>query len=135
MLTAFVPPVEMMRKTMSVIPFLVAARWIDGNHMFSKAWRVNTLGDPLMLCPPKNVVQRTMSPIQKRPDYQSVKEIARDAMRLVSRRPSDETIANAIQTLTILGQDSMCVELWNVATSSGNAGQFSAHAALPALFR
>lgn len=135
MLTAFVPPVEMMRKTMSVIPFLVAARWIDGNHMFSKAWRVNTIGDPLMLCPPKNVVQRTMSPIQERPDYQSVKDIARDAMRLVGRRPSDETIANAIQTLTILGQDSMCVELWNVATSSGNAGQFSAHAALPALFR
>ena len=135
MLTAFVPPVEMMRKTMSVIPFLVAARWIEGTQVFSKAWRVNTIGDPLMLCPPKNTVQRTKLPPQIQPGYQSVKELARDAMRLVSSEPSDKSIANAIQTLTILGQDSMSGDLWNIATASGNVGALTAHAALPSLFR
>ena len=62
-------------------------------------------------------------------------QLARDAMRLVSSEPSDESIANAIQILTILGQDSMSGDLWNVATASGNVGALTAHAALPSLFR
>jgi hypothetical protein len=135
MLSAFVPPTEMLRKTMSIIPFLVAARWIDGESSFSKAWRVNTIGDPLMLCPPHDVVQRTKKPANQRADYLNMTELTQDAMRYAMKKPSDESFAIALGSLLLIGQDEMCVELWTVGTNGGNIGSISAHVALPALFR
>lgn len=135
MLTAFVPPTEMLRKTMSLIPFLVAARWTEGENMYAKAWRVNTIGDPLMLCPPKNAVLRKMLPAEKQTDYQSVSSLARDAMRAAIESPSDETFSIAINTVKLLGRDAMCGELWIAATKSDSTGPSTARAALPSLFR
>jgi len=134
-LTAFVPPSEMLRRTMSLIPFLVAARWNDGENMFAKPWRVNTIGDPLMLCPPKNAVQRTLLPAVQLDDYLSVSSIAQVAMRAAIESPSDDTFANAIHAVNLLGQDGMCAELWSVATSQNAAGLRTARNALPSLFR
>jgi len=135
MLTAFVPPTEMLRKTMSLIPFLVAARWADRENMFSKAWRVNTIGDPLMLCPPKGVVQRKLLPPLQQPDYQSVSSLAQNVMRLAIESPRDESFSVAINTVNLLGLDSMSSELWFAATKSSATGPLTAKAALPALFR
>jgi len=135
MLTAFVPPTEMLRKTMSLIPFLVAARWAEGESMRAKAWRLNTIGDPLMLCPPKNAVLRKMLPAEKHAEYQSVSSLAQDAMRGAIESPSDETFSIAINTVKLLGRDAMCGELWLAATKSDSTGQLTARAALPSLFR
>ena len=135
MLTAFVPPTEMLRKTMSLIPFLVAARWTDGENMFAKAWRVNTIGDPLMLCPPNNKEFPKKLPAEKRPDYQSVSSLAQDAMRKAIENPSDHTFSVAIEKINLIGRDSMCYELWSVASGNGSAGPSTAHSVLPSLFR
>jgi len=135
MLTAFVPPTEMLRKTMSLIPFLVAARWADKENMFAKAWRVNTIGDPLMLCPPKGAVQRKLLPPSNQPDYQSVSSLAQSAMRHAIEAPSDESFSTAINTVNLLGLDSMSGELWLAATKSNATGPLTARATLSALFR
>jgi hypothetical protein len=135
MLTAFVPPTEILRKTMSVVPFLVAARWLDGQNLFSKAWRVNTIGDPLMLCPPKNTLERTHLPPKKLEGYNSVKSSAQQAMRSAITTPNDNTFALAITEVVLIGQDAMAGELWSSATAKGSAGSSTAHAVLPSLFR
>lgn len=134
-LSAFVPPIEMLRKTMSLIPFLIAGRWADGEQLYSKAWRVNTIGDPLMLCPPKGVVKRTFKPAEERDDYHSVTKMAQDAMRIASDSPSDNSFTNAIGLLVLLHRDDMASALWRAAIKNNATGTSSAKTVLPALFR
>jgi hypothetical protein len=53
-LPAFVPPLQVLERMVNAVPFVVAARQWDGP--FSMPWRINTIGDPLMLCAaPKGV--------------------------------------------------------------------------------
>lgn len=135
MLSAFIQPTQMLRKTMSLIPFLVAARWQEGEHMFSKPWRVNTIGDPLMLCPPNSSPKRERLAPQRRSGYTSAKTLAQQAMRKTTESPNDDSFANAVRSVILLGEDSMANGVWEAATSKGFAGPSTAHAVLPALFR
>ncbi len=135
MLQGFVPPILMLQKTMSLVPFLVAARWLDGEAAYSKAWRINTIGDPLMLCPPANAVPRKKKTAEQLPDYQNLTTLAQKAMQVASDSPSDDSFAEAIKLLLTLGQDEMGNALWLKASSDGVAGDSTARAALPALFR
>jgi hypothetical protein len=135
MLQAFVPQTEIMRRTMSLVPFLLASRWSAGDFVYSKPWRLNTIGDPLMLCPPKNSVTRIINPAVQLPDYQDIAALAKNAMQTVNDNPSDESFATAIHTIALLGQDSMIAKLWNLATNMGVAGAETSRAAMPALFR
>jgi hypothetical protein len=88
-----------------------------------------------MLCPPKGVVQRKLLPPLQQPDYQSVSSLAQNVMRLAIESPRDESFSVAINTVNLLGLDSMSSELWFAATKSGATGPLTAKAALPALFR
>ena len=135
MLTAFVPPSEMLRRTMSLIPFLVAARWNQGENLYARVWRVNTIGDPLMLCPPKGAVQRVVLPPIEHESYTGVAVVAKQAMQVAMEHPSDTSYANAVQEVILLGQDSMAQELWNASASQGRLGPETARAVMPALFR
>jgi hypothetical protein len=135
MLTAFVPPILMLRKTMSLIPFLVAARWGEGEHAFAKPWRVNTIGDPLMLCPPVGAIVRKYKPVTKRGGYEDVTELAKTQMQNAIDKPNNESFTLAIQTLERIGKDSMVFDLWSIATKKTVIDTGLASAALPALFR
>ncbi len=135
MLSAFVPPSEMMRRTMSGFPFLVAARWHDGQNMFAKPWRVNTIGDPLMLCPPKEYVLREKIEPSSSDDYVDVLLDVRHAMEQANGEPTDEHFARAMQLTTLIGEDDITYGLWKAALERNVVGAQSAKRALPSLFR
>ena len=135
MLQAFVPPAEVMRRTVSSIPLLPAARWSSNEGSRSKVWRVNTIGDPLMLCPPKSAMARIILPPINSDSYADAAIIASTKMRLASNVKNEEAYASAISSVILLGNDEMVVSLWTVAMSENVRGRAMAKAALPALFR
>ena len=135
MLQSFVPPVEIMRRTMSLVPFLPAARWNAGENVFAKPWRINTIGDPLMLCPPITAVARTLLKPKEDTSYKDLATIAQSNMVLASRAPTDETFASAIDSVVLLGEDKMACELWTVAMQKTSSGLKTARAVLGSLFR
>jgi hypothetical protein len=71
----------------------------------------------------------------KRIGYVSAKTLAQNAMREAINSPSDNSFAQAIRSVTLIGEDGMACELWEAATRKGVAGSVTAQAALPALFR
>ncbi|MCH2146304.1 MAG: hypothetical protein MK073_00595 [Phycisphaerales bacterium] len=135
MLNAFVPPTEMMRRLMSGFPFLVAARWHDGQNIFAKPWRVNTIGDPLMLCPPKDFILRKTVEPSPSDAYSDVMLEVKQVMERVKTEPSDVHFAQAMQLTTLIGADEITYGLWNAALEQNVVGALSAKRALPALFR
>jgi hypothetical protein len=135
MLTAFVPPAEILKRTMSNIPFLPASRWFSGEGAYSKPWRLNTIGDPLMLCGPKNSVPRELTSAIRSPDYLDAHVVAKDAMQYAVDHPSDEQFSTAIDSVTIIGKDELAVGLWGIAQSQSATGSASARSILPVLFR
>tara|TARA_B100000959_G_scaffold285852_1_gene362060 strand:+ start:1246 stop:3117 length:1872 start_codon:yes stop_codon:yes gene_type:complete len=135
MLSAFVPPSEMLKRTMSLVPFLVSARWNVGENPYARSWRVNTIGDPLMLCPPKGVVVRVVLPAVLDSDYVDVETTAKQETQQTKKNPCDQTYAAAIQTAILLGQDSTAQELWKESAKQGSLGPETARSIMPALFR
>lgn len=135
MLTAFVPPAEILRRTMSNIPFLPASRWFKDEGTYSNAWRLNTIGDPLMLCGPKNSVPRVLKSAEMSSDYIDASVIAKNAMQYAVDHPNDENYSAAIDSVALLGKDTLAVGLWGLAQNQSSVGEASASAILPALFR
>lgn len=135
MLNAFVPPAEILRRTMSNIPFLPASRWFNDEGAYSNAWRLNTIGDPLMLCGPKNAVPRVLKSAEMSADYIDASVIAKDAMQYAVDHPNDENYSAAIDSVALLGKDTLAVGLWELAQNQSSVGEASASAILPALFR
>jgi len=135
MLTAFVPPAEILKRTMSNIPFLPASRWFRSEGAYSNAWRLNTIGDPLMLCGPKNSVPRVLKSAELSVGYIDAHVTAQEAMQYAVDHPNDEQFSKAIHSVTLLGKDELAVGLWGIARSQSSAGNASASAILPALFR
>jgi len=136
-LSAFVPPGELANRCVNFVPFLIAARWWDGQHPLAKPWRVMTYGDPLMLCappvPPPNGVGKTRitQPIESGVDLtEQVKQFMRDT----KTDESGESYAKALAILDMLGKDEIAEQLWTAADAAGKGG-VAARAALPALFR
>ena len=135
MLSAFVPPTEMLRRTMSLMPFLIAARWQEGESAYAKTWRINTIGDPLMLCPPSNILtQQFLNPVE-RIYYSDVLSEMKEAMKMANTKGSDQNFANAIAIGNTIGRDDLVISLWQIADENSVAGSMSAREALPALFR
>jgi hypothetical protein len=135
MLTAFVPPLEILKRTMSNIPFLPASRWFSGEGIYARAWRLNTIGDPLMLCGAKGSVTRILKPAEASADYIDAHVIAKEAMQYAVDHPSDIHFSKAIDSVTSLGMDSLAIGMWGIAVDQSSTGDKSARSILPALFR
>jgi len=136
-LSAFVPPGEIANRCVNLIPYLIAARWWDGQHPLGKPWRVMTYGDPLMLCappapPPDGVGKARISmPLESGVDLtERVKELMRDTKTDLT----GESHRQALVILDMLGRDEIAEQLWTAAEAAGR-GDAAARAALPALFR
>jgi len=137
-LGAFVPPHEVMRRTMNLIPFLVASRWYTGQAVqggYANAWRLNTIGDPLMLCERKNAVQRTLLAASTLSDYEDLIDDAKLSAKVAEEKPSDVLCSSAIDAFLLIGHDEEGVAQWTAANDQGVAGSRCARAVLPALFR
>ncbi|MHC4992832.1 MAG: hypothetical protein ACYTGC_17815, partial [Planctomycetota bacterium] len=131
-LPAFVPPEVLVRRLVSGVPLLVAARVWTGH--LSAPWRINTYGDPLMLCPPPAGApeqQRLELPVS---DGIDLHEHARELMRRATEDPSGQTLAEAIRTVVLLGRDEIAVRLWLLARQRDLEGVCAAPALGP-LFR
>ncbi len=135
MLQAFVPPTELVRRTMSLMPLLPASRWFTGQGGMSGPWRINTLGDPLMLACTPAQLPRTHLPPQDRGDAEDLASAAKAAMEAAAADPSDLRFAAAIRLLALLGRDDLARGMWGAAQASRVAGAASAEASLGSLFR
>ena len=133
LLSAFVPPVGLVDRWTNLVPFLVAARHWEGP--FSRAWRVNTFGDPLMLAAPPSVVQHPrVAPPETEGNLH--KEVAA-AIRATKDDATGEHFEKAIALLNILGQDEIAISLWQNALAAGNpkVADRAARPSLGPLFR
>lgn len=131
-LPGFIPPKFFVDRCVSLVPFLVAGRkWDD-----SPPWKINTLGDPLMIC---------RSPLLPRPPRLAADEAAPDdgvdvnehAKTLMRQAASDETgvaMSEAMVTLDLLGEDGVAIQLWRLAVQRGLADPAATGAVGP-LFR
>ena len=135
MLSAFVPPTEIVRRTMSLIPFLIAGRWNPGENPYARVWRLNTIGDPLMLCPPKGAIKRTYLEAIENEAYTSLATLAKESLQETVNQPSDQAFARTISLLCSKGDDSIAQDVWNISAKQGTLGPLSARAVLPVLFR
>jgi hypothetical protein len=151
-LQAFVPPALLARRITSIVPFLPGSRWWNDEGPFSKAWRIVTIGDPLMVLPPpgKYVKQRVKGDAPPTRGYvdlhESVKALMREALSDESAGAGKaegggeaagpgKKLAQAMSILDMLGKDDVAVQFWRLAGANGRAGAAAARAALPALFR
>ena len=133
-LGAFVPPTLLARRCMSYIPFLVAARAWNGPSQFADAWKINTFGDPLMLCPPPGRANSArLEPVQR--DELSLAEHVAVLLRRVDSDDAAKAITQAIRTTNLLGRDAVAVQTWRLAKQRGFANAAAAAAALGPLFR
>lgn len=135
LLQAFVPPMEVMRRTTSLIPLLPASRWFSGQGPYSTPWRINTIGDPLMVCGPNTTTNRKRVAAHDRTGCSDALVEVEEAMNRAITLPSDDTFALAVELLTRIGRDALASQLWDAAHEQSVAGQQSARASLPALFR
>lgn len=119
-LAAFVPPVALAQRWTNFVPFLVAARWWDGEGPMSKSWRIVTIGDPLMLCAPPADVARTRT-FQKADYGVDLAEQVKSLMRRASNDASGEAYAEAMSILYMLGKDDIASELWKLAQREGHS--------------
>jgi hypothetical protein len=136
-LGAFVPPLPLAARCIMNVPFLIAARhWERGpGHPFGGPWKVNTIGDPLMLFAPMSHAARER--VQRPAEYgtnlvERVRMLMRDA---ADESASSPTFAEAIAMLNLLGRDDLAVQVWRLAEQRGAVDGFVARAALGPLFR
>ncbi len=135
MLQAFIPPGEVIRRTLSMVPFLPASRWFAGQGAMRQPWRINTIGDPLMLAASPEKSVRTMLDPQRRPDASALLADAAAAMRLTESEPSDKAFADAIDLLVLAARDDLAQKMWAAAMQQRAEGPRSARAVLGPLFR
>lgn len=128
-LSAFLPPSALVERWAAGVPFLVAARhWSE-----TTPWKVNTFGDPLMLCrPAEGAPPRWPAPADD--DGLDLREHAKALMRRAAADSTGEAFAGAIAVLSLLGEDEVARQLWLVAGRQG-AEEAGATAALDPLFR
>lgn len=135
MLTAFVPPMESIRRMANFVPFLVASRWFADQGAYSKPWRINTIGDPLMICGPNQATNRNRFAALERNDYTSVADEAKLCLVQTTESPCDASFSRAVETASLMGNDALVLQLWIAANEKKVAGNLTAKASLPSLFR
>ena len=137
MLGAFVPPAELSKRLTMLVPFLVAGRWWDEQGPFSKTWRINTLGDPLMtIAPPELNKRKRLVPgegASKRAI--DLKVAAEQIMRKMTQSPNAEELTQALTALDLLGEDELARQLWTFGQQHSITSQASASIMLGPLFR
>jgi len=134
-LQAFVPPMEVVRRTMNFVPFLIASRWFAGQGIHSNSWRLNTIGDPLMVCGPGPTTNRRRVDAIGRPNCTDVVAEAKLFLMQAKENPSDASFAKAIELVSLLGRNKIVIQLWHAANGRGVAGKLTAKSALATLFR
>lgn len=131
LLHGFVPPDLLARRCASFVPFLIAARWWDGEPGISKPWRIVTIGDPLMLCPPPAQI---VKPRVAQPADYGV-DLGERVKALMKESQIDQTgasLTEAIKILNLLGNDDVAIELWKIAAQRSQVA--SARAVLESAF-
>ena len=141
-LQAFVPPGLLAKRIAGGVPLLVASRWWpSSDRPMARTWRINTIGDPLMIVPPpKGTIRRPVPPPANGSNSETdglsdVKHEAVQHMTIAKDSPSDANFAAAISTVALLGMDTMAAELWTAASEKDVNGPLSAHAAFGSLYR
>ncbi len=138
-LGGFVPPSLMARRIAGGVPWLIAARyWPEAQSSMARVWRINTVGDPLMIAPPPKGTARRRIPPDKRalPDGTvDVREQAVVRLKDIEAVTDDATFARAIKDVVLIGKDEIATQLWTAAMQRQVAGPKSAHAVFGALFR
>jgi len=132
-LFAFLPPAQVIERAANLVPFVVAARQWDGP--FSMPWRVDTLGDPLMLCAaPKSLVPNARVPAT--PMVPGQIDVLANCRALLAKSKGDTngTASNAaMHELAISAQDRVAAQLWSMCARQSWSSRVAANA-LPALF-
>jgi hypothetical protein len=138
-LQAFVPPGLLATRIAGGVPLLVAARWWpNAERPMSLTWRINTIGDPLMIMPPPKGTLRRPVPPGARTDVTGMIDVKHEAvqhMQVARSAPSDTNFAAAISTVALLGLDTMAAELWTAASEKNVNGPLTARAAFGSLYR
>lgn len=131
-LQAFLPPAELSRRMIGLVPFLVAAR-----HWEQHPWRINTFGDPLMTAPPPNMLRHERLDPADRPADDTATRLndhARDLLAAFRDAPDADTLIEAIETVALLGRDDLAVQCWRLAEQH-DMQRAVARVALGPLFR
>ncbi len=118
-LASFIPPRFLMERLANMVPFLVAARQIEG--AFSPPWRVMTYGDPLMLAAPpaRHRLPRVTPPAAELVPGSDLRDAAKESLRNAAEEGSAESFRIAMHDLALLGRDEMAVSLWRAAAAKG----------------
>ena len=131
-LPGFVPPKIFADRCRNLVPFLIAGRkWDD-----SPAWKINTLGDPLMICRPPSLgaIARLPAADVTALDAVDLGEHVKTLMRRAAQDETGDAIAEAVATLDLLGKDSVAIKMWQLAARRDLAPS-AAPSALGPLFR
>lgn len=132
LLNAFVPPEVIAERLNGLVPFLIAARLWDGEGVFAQPWRINTFGDPLMLCPPP---QFSMNRIQLAAEYGvDLEDLVREMMERLKLEPTSDLYAQTAGSLLLLGRDDLVAQIWLLAEQQGKA-ELAAETLLDVSFR
>ena len=134
-LSAFIPSGPLSERLTRGVPLLIACRHWEGRMQVQTPWKVNTVGDPLMICrPPILIAERVAGTAADRGDV--LDEQARVLLTQIrdAEAPAADLFVEAISTLDLLGRDEMVLDVWRLADAAGHDAAVSG-AALPAMFR
>lgn len=134
-LNAFVPGELIVKRLTVGIPWLIAGRfWPGEGGPASNPWRINTIGDPLMIAPPPGTLNRRKI---KAPDdipagCVNIATEAKEALKAAASAPSDALFATAITGAVRSGRDALAVQMYAAAQERSVAGPQSSAAVLEA---
>jgi len=129
-LSGFIPPKFFIDRCASLVPFLIAGRkWDD-----SPAWKINTLGDPLMICRPPMLGPWARIPPPDDTDGLNLRDHVKTLMREAAEDGTAQALAETVTTLDLLGEDSVAIRMWQLAVQRGLPGA-AAPGAMGPLFR
>jgi len=133
-LPAFVQPRQVLERLINAVPFAVAARQWDGP--FALPWRVQVLGDPLMLCvAPKGIpVTERIPPTPLLPGEVDVFSACKAALERTKNDRDGSATALAIRELVLAGRDAAAAQLWALSAAQPWAARVAPTAIEP-LFR
>lgn len=119
---AFVPPRVLVERILAPAPFLIASRQWEGD-MIPQAWRVATVGDPLMTVPsPKALAQMPKREAAFVPEAMAaqladLRQVARQALEEARTATDGAALARAMRATVLLGDDRVAAQLWQLAES------------------
>ena len=130
-LPAFMPPSLQLERLINLTPFLVAARQFDGP--FSKPWRVDTLGDPLMICgvPAGWKPPARLPPTPSVPGQEDALARCRKLLAACKGDADGQASLLAMQELARLGKDDVAIQLWSLCEDKPWSARVAPYALAP----